>query len=82
MSKCYLTFDSDFKWTTDSKPWVPVMSGGLLAMGRDWFFKIGGHDQAMKVSNQIRRAHCYPSVVYDYSNNDSSFLLGMGWREP
>lgn len=49
-SKCYLTFDADFKWTSDDTPWVPIMSGGLLAIGREWFFKIGGHDQAMKVS--------------------------------
>jgi len=48
MSKCYVTLDSDFKWTSDDKPWVPAMSGGLLAIGRDWFFQIGGHDQAMK----------------------------------
>ena len=54
MSKCYVTFDSDFKWTSDDKPWVPIMSGGLLAIGRDWFFKIGGHDQQMKVSKQSR----------------------------
>ena len=48
-SKCYLTFDADFKWVGDETPWVPIMSGGLLAIGREWFFKIGGHDQAMKV---------------------------------
>jgi polypeptide N-acetylgalactosaminyltransferase len=47
-SKCYLTFDVDFKWVGDETPWVPIMSGGLLAIGREWFFKIGGHDQAMK----------------------------------
>lgn len=34
MSKCYITLDSAFKWTTDDKPWVPAMSGGLLAIGR------------------------------------------------
>jgi hypothetical protein len=34
MSKCYITLDSAFKWTSDDKPWVPAMSGGLLAIGR------------------------------------------------
>jgi len=48
-SKCYTTMDSDFKWVANNKPWVPTMSGGLLAIGRDWFFEIGGHDQNMKV---------------------------------
>lgn len=30
-----------------------AMSGGLLAIGRDWFFEIGGHDQAMKVRHSV-----------------------------
>ena len=48
-SKCYTTLDSDFKWVANDKPWVPTMSGGLLAIDRNWFFEIGGHDQNMKV---------------------------------
>ena len=48
-SKCYTTMDSDFKWVANDKPWVPTMSGGLLAIDRNWFFEIGGHDQNMKV---------------------------------
>ena len=48
MSKCYLTFDAEFKWTTDDTPYVPIMSGGLLAMSRRWFFEIGGYDSSMK----------------------------------
>lgn len=48
MSKCYLTFDAEFKWTTDDTPYVPIMSGGLLAIGRKWFFEIGGYDAVMK----------------------------------
>ena len=48
MSKCYLTFDSEFKWTNDDTPWIPIMSGGLLALRRDWFFEVGGHDPEMK----------------------------------
>ena len=37
-----------FKWTTDSTPYVPIMSGGLLAISRKWFFEIGGYDSSMK----------------------------------
>jgi polypeptide N-acetylgalactosaminyltransferase len=48
MSKCYLTFDAEFKWTTDDTPYVPIMSGGLLAISRKWFFEIGGYDSSMK----------------------------------
>ena len=47
MSKCYLTFDAEFKWTTDSTPYVPVMSGGLLAMSRRWWHETGGYDEHM-----------------------------------
>lgn len=62
MSKCYITMDSAFKWTSDDKPWVPAMSGGLLAIGRDWFFKIGGHDQAMKVG-RVGKGYCLLSYA-------------------
>jgi len=48
MSKCYLTFDAEFKWTNDKTPHVPIMSGGLLAISRKWFFEIGGYDSSMK----------------------------------
>ena len=48
MSKCYLTFDAEFKWTTDNTPYVPIMSGGLLAISKKWFFEIGGYDSSMK----------------------------------
>ena len=50
-SKCFTTLDGDFKWIANEKPWVPTMSGGLLAIEKDWFFEIGGHDQNMKVRN-------------------------------
>ena len=45
MSKCYLTFDGEFKWTTDTTPFVPIMSGGLLAISRKWWLETGGYDK-------------------------------------
>ena len=47
MSKCYLTFDAEFKWTNDATAFVPVMSGGLLAMSRRWWAETGGYDAEM-----------------------------------
>eukprot|EP00927_Polykrikos_kofoidii_P037147 TRINITY_DN31322_c0_g1_i1.p1 TRINITY_DN31322_c0_g1~~TRINITY_DN31322_c0_g1_i1.p1 ORF type:complete len:690 (+),score=118.95 TRINITY_DN31322_c0_g1_i1:92-2071(+) len=46
-AKCYLTFDMNFKWYDDSTPFVPTISGGLVAMGRTWFNLTGGFDEGM-----------------------------------
>ena len=47
LSKCYLTFDAEFKWTTDHTRYVPIMSGGLLAISRRWWRETGGYDGRM-----------------------------------
>ena len=36
-TKCDLTFDMKFRWYDDSTPFVPSISGGLVARGRTWF---------------------------------------------
>jgi polypeptide N-acetylgalactosaminyltransferase len=65
-----LTFDVNFKWFNDEKPWVPIMSGGLLAIGREWFFTIGGHDQEMQawggenIDLSLRIWRCGGEIVY------------------
>jgi len=70
LSKCYLTFDANFRWFNDEKPWVPIMSGGLLAIGRDWFFELGGHDQEMQawggenIDLSLRIWRCGGEIVY------------------
>jgi hypothetical protein len=37
-----------FRRMLDDTPYVPIMSGGLLAISRKWFFEIGGYDSNMK----------------------------------
>lgn len=46
-AKCYLTFDADFKWFDDESDYIPTISGGLVAMGRQWFNLTGGFDEKM-----------------------------------
>jgi polypeptide N-acetylgalactosaminyltransferase len=81
MSKCYLTFDSEFKWTSDETPWIPIMSGGLLALRRDWFFEVGGHDPEMKgwggenLDLSLRIWRCGGSIV----SAPKSYVAHM-WR--
>lgn len=82
MSKCYLTFDAEFKWTTDDTPHVPIMSGGLLAMSRRWFFEIGGYDKSMmgwggeNLDQSLRIWNCGGEIV----SAPDSFVAHM-WRD-
>lgn len=46
-AKCYLTLDVNFKWFDDDSDFIPAISGGLVAMGRNWFNMTGGFDEEM-----------------------------------
>ncbi|CAE8618761.1 unnamed protein product, partial [Polarella glacialis] len=46
-AKCYSTFDADFKWYTSDNDFVPVLSGGLLAISKRWWQETGGYDDEM-----------------------------------
>ena len=46
-TKCYLTFDMNFRWYGDSTPFVPSISGGLVARGRTWFSTACGFDEGL-----------------------------------
>mmetsp|Transcript_40735 Transcript_40735/g.93740 ORF Transcript_40735/g.93740 Transcript_40735/m.93740 type:complete len:585 (-) Transcript_40735:54-1808(-) len=48
VSKCYLTWDADFKWFQSDDPYVPVLSGGLLGMSKQWWRESGGYDEQMR----------------------------------
>jgi len=47
-TKTYLTWGADFDWFDDDSPYVPVMSGGLLALSAYWWKATGGYDSAMR----------------------------------
>eukprot|EP00933_Yihiella_yeosuensis_P006959 TRINITY_DN111814_c0_g1_i1.p1 TRINITY_DN111814_c0_g1~~TRINITY_DN111814_c0_g1_i1.p1 ORF type:complete len:600 (+),score=84.58 TRINITY_DN111814_c0_g1_i1:40-1800(+) len=46
-AKCYATWDADFKWFNSHDPYIPVLSGGLLAISRRWWSETGGYDSEM-----------------------------------
>ena len=48
LAKCYLTWDADFKWFDSDHQYVPIMSGGLLAISRRWWTETGGYDDKMQ----------------------------------
>jgi len=47
LAKCYLTWDADFKWVDSNDRYIPVISGGLLGMSRQWWHETGGYDKEM-----------------------------------
>mmetsp|Transcript_23111 Transcript_23111/g.72744 ORF Transcript_23111/g.72744 Transcript_23111/m.72744 type:complete len:580 (+) Transcript_23111:123-1862(+) len=47
-TKCYLTWGAEFDWFNDDSPYVPVMSGGLLALSSYWWGLTGGYDGSMR----------------------------------
>jgi glycosyltransferase involved in cell wall biosynthesis len=47
IAKCYLSLDVDFRWFDSENDFVPIMSGGLLAMSRQWWIETGGYDETM-----------------------------------
>jgi len=48
-SKCYLTWDGDFKWYDSATAHMPVLSGGLLGISRRWWDETGGYDESMGI---------------------------------
>ncbi|EER19164.1 Polypeptide N-acetylgalactosaminyltransferase, putative [Perkinsus marinus ATCC 50983] len=81
MAKCYLTWDADFKWFSDEDKYVPIMSGGLLAMSRKWWKETGGYDTRMigwggeNIDQSLRIWLCGGEIV----NAQDSYVAHM-WR--
>ena len=80
-AKCYLTWDSDFKWFDSDDDYVAVMSGGLLALSRQWWIETGGYDTSMKgwggenIDQSLRIWLCHGEIV---QAKDS--FVGHMWR--
>jgi len=47
MSKCYVTWDGDFKWGGTDDMYMGMLSGGLLGMSKRWWIETGGYDVHM-----------------------------------
>jgi len=47
MSKCYVTWDGDFKWGGPDDMYMGMLSGGLAGMSKRWWDESGGFDSAM-----------------------------------
>lgn len=81
LSKCYLTWDSDFKWFESDDEFVAVMSGGLLAMSNEWWKETGGYDRNMlgwggeNIDQSVRTWLCGGEIV----NAKHSYIAHM-WR--
>jgi glycosyltransferase involved in cell wall biosynthesis len=80
-AKCYLTWDSDFKWFDSDDEYVAVMSGGLLAMSRQWWIETGGYDTSMKgwggenIDQSLRIWLCHGEIV-----QATTSFVGHMWR--
>jgi len=47
-SKCYIDWNAEFMWFEDESDYIPVVSGGLVATSRDWWYMSGGFDKKMR----------------------------------
>jgi len=83
MSKCYLTWDADFKWVESRSPYMPVLSGGLLGISRRWWNETGGYDGGMSgwggenVDQSLRSWLCGGEII----SLSKAFVAHM-WRKP
>jgi len=47
MSKCYVTWDGDFKWGGTEDMYMGMLSGGLAGLSNRWWKESGGYDTNM-----------------------------------
>jgi len=47
VSKCYVTWDGDFKWGGEDDMYMAMISGGLAGLSRRWWIESGGYDDQM-----------------------------------
>jgi GT2 family glycosyltransferase len=69
IAKCYLSFNVDFLWFDSEDDYVPIMSGGLLAMSRQWWKETGGYDHTFigwggeNIDQSLRTWQCHGEIV-------------------
>ncbi|CAE8585979.1 unnamed protein product [Polarella glacialis] len=82
-TKTYLTWNADFDWFDDDSPYVPVMSGGLLALSAYWWNATGGYDGSMRgwggenLDQSLRSWLCGGEIVMARSSR-----IAHMWRVP
>jgi len=82
-SKCYISWDAEFMWFEDASDFIPVVSGGLVTLSRDWWQTSGGFDKGMRgwggenVDQSLRTWLCGGEIV----RAKSSRVAHM-WRVP
>lgn len=47
-SKCYVDFEAQFMWFNDDSDYIPIISGGLVAITQSWWHLSGGFDSMMR----------------------------------
>lgn len=82
-AKCYLTWDADFKWFESEDEYIPILSGGLLGMSRQWWNETGGYDEVMRgwggenLDQSLRSWLCGGEIMVA----KDAFVAHM-WRKP
>lgn len=80
---CYLLFSGDFTWLADGGRDVPLMSGGLLAISRQWWEETEGYDDKMiawggeNIDQSLRTWLCGGRI----EAAEGAFVAHM-WRDP
>jgi len=82
-SKCYIDFNAQFMWFEDESDFIPVISGGLVALTRSWWQESAGFDSKMRgwggenVDQSLRTWLCGGEII----RAKSSRIAHM-WRVP
>jgi polypeptide N-acetylgalactosaminyltransferase len=83
LAKCYATWDADFKWFNSNDDFMPVLSGGLLAISKRWWNETGGYDSGMfgwggeNVEQSLRTWLCGGEIMFA-----KEAQVAHMWRKP
>lgn len=86
MSKCYVTWDGDFKWGGPDDMYMGMLSGGLAGMSKRWWDESGGFDSEMmgwggeNIDQGVRMWVCGGEIVAA-PNAQVAHMWRVGTRE-